>query len=366
LVESNPVVTLFASGGAVVNQPARISEVQPVKQGFATGIASGTYSAIVDHLYRVEIHVEGTGAFGSAQWRWTDDATKPHEEMVWNDSNLTTQDGVAVALNNGVFWTFNAVGVDPVAQFRFPDYWLFQVALKYGYQKGLDGSRDHEYRSGSMPTAATIEHRYDMGTAVSPDAFVMLDHNVPSNAITQVIATASNFTTVVNSTTVPWTQGKMLVLLSGVTSRYRVIRVTTTSTAPAQGYLRWSELFLGASLTMTKQFLVGFERALEPLGAINVDTLRRGSGPYMPEGEQLRVHYSKLHVSDQANLRTLRTWSNDPVSRLWRPFYVLLRDDVLTDFSLYNWTNGYVRTHSGIMDYYDVEPEWAEVVRSIA
>lgn len=362
LVENNPAVTFSVSGGAVANASASISGVQPVKQGYATGTPSGTYSAIVDHFYRVEIHVAGSGAFGSAQWRWTDDYTA--DPIVWNASNLTTQNGVDVALNHGVLWRFDQVGAF-TPQFALNDRWDFVVQLRYGYEKGLDDTRDHEYRSGTMPANAVLEQRYDLGTSVSPTGFVLQDHNIPSNASTQVIATASNFTTVVASTTVGWTSGKMLAILSGMTSRYWVIRVTTVGTAPTLGYLRWSKVFLGSSLVFTKTFDIGFQDASDWLGAINVDTLRRGPGPRQLEGRYLRLTYGHMLTADQANLRTLRAWINDPTYNVMRPFYFVLIDSDLTNFGLFHWVNAHILDHQ-ILSYYSDPLELAEVVRSVA
>ena len=50
-------------------------------------------------------------AFGSAHWRWSDaGGVAP---IVWNASNLTTQNDVAVTLNHHVQIRFNAVGLHP-------------------------------------------------------------------------------------------------------------------------------------------------------------------------------------------------------------------------------------------------------------
>jgi hypothetical protein len=366
LVSLDPTVSFSVSGGAVANANAAISGVQPIKQGYATGMPSGTYTAIVDHLYRVEIHEAGSGAFGSAQWRWTDNAAVPYTDIVWNASNLTTQNGVNVALNNGVLWRFDAVGAF-TPQFQFNDYWLFQVSLKHGYLKGLDDTRDHEYRSGTMPASATIEQRYDFGAAVQPTAAAIMDFNGPSNVTLAWKAKSSGFTDPPDATiSMPWnSSGKIATLISSSAYRYWRLCVTTTGTAPTLGYLRWSQVFLGASLTFTKQFSAGFRRSRQRLGAVNVETLRRGPGPYMPSGEILTVLYAKLHSADQTRMRTLWDWTNDLTNALQRPFYVVLRDDVLTDFSLYQWTNDMNFEHT-ILDYYSVDPEWTEVVRSVA
>jgi hypothetical protein len=363
LTELNPVVTMVASGGAVANAASTTGSAQAVKQGYALGAPTGTYTGIIDRLYRVEIHVGGTGAFGSAQWRWTDNATA--NPIVWNASNLTTVNGGGgVLMNNGLSWLWNQVGAF-TPQFVVGDYWLFQASLKYGYQKGLDGSRDHDYRSGTMPASGVIEQRYDLGTSVSPTGFALLDHNIPSNATTQVIATASNFTTVVTSITVPWAAGKILAIISGATSRYWVIRVTTTGTAPTLGYIRWSELFLGSSLVFDRTFSIGFQDASDWLGAVNVDTLRRGPGPRQLEGRMLRLTYGHMSAVDQARLATLRVWINDPAYNVMRPFIFWLIDSDLTNWGLFHWVNGYVKDHQEL-DRYSDPMELVEVVRSVA
>jgi hypothetical protein len=364
LVSFNPTVSFAVSGGSVANANASISSPQPVKQGYATGTPSGTYSAIVDKLYRVEIHVKGTGAFGSAQWRWTDNAAVPYNDIVWNASNLTTQNGVNVALNNGVLWRFDQVGAF-TPQFETSDYWLFQVSLKYGYQKGLDDTRDHEYRSGAFSGTQTIEQRYDFGISVLPTAFVLLDHNIPSNATISLKSKSTGFTDPPDFTIpISWASGKIATLLSTSTRRYWRICVTLGGTAPTQGYLRWSKVFLGSSLTFNRTFQ-DFHDASEWLGAVDVETLRRGPGPRQLEGRYLRLTYGNMDVADQARLRTLRTWINDPAYNVQRPFYFIPFDNDLTNFILCHWVNGLIKDHE-FLDRYSDPLELSEVIRSIA
>src|SRR5262245_19378686 len=107
LTEMTPTVTFAVTGGAVANAASIISAAQAIKQGYATGTPSGTYTGIVDKLYRVEIHVAGTGAFGSALWRWTENASVPYNDIVWNVQNFSTIDGVPSPLIDGVSWTFH-------------------------------------------------------------------------------------------------------------------------------------------------------------------------------------------------------------------------------------------------------------------
>jgi hypothetical protein len=361
LVDNSPTVSFAVSGGSVANQPAIISTPQAVKQGWATGTPGGTYTGIIDRLYRVEIHNQGSGAFGSAQWRWTDDASA--NPIVWNASNLTTQNGVAVALNNGLSWTFAQAGT-ATPQFQLDDYWLFQVTLKYGYQKGLDGTRDHEFRSGTMPAVSTFELRAQFSSSVQPTAFALMDHNIPSNATVSLKAKAGAFTDPPTATIpVTWNSGRMMALLTSAAFTHWRICVTLGGTSLT--YLRWSNIFLGATLTFLKQFSSGFRRGHQRLGAVDVETSRRGPGPYMPSAEVFSLPYHRLTSADQATMRTLWAWTNNEVNRLQRPFYVLLRDDVLSDFALCNWTNDMILNHT-YLDRYDIEPEWSELVRSIA
>ena len=143
--------TIFASGGAVAQSAATIAGPQPIKTGSATMTVLGTYTDIFERLYRVEIHVPGTGAFGSAQWRWSDaGGVVP---IVWNASNITTSPGSWSPLNFGLQVRFDSGG--PFApHFVVGDTQLFQAVHKYGFAKALDGTRDTEWRSGISPRAA--------------------------------------------------------------------------------------------------------------------------------------------------------------------------------------------------------------------
>jgi hypothetical protein len=366
LVSFHPTVTLFASGGAVAQSTASISGPQPVKAGYANVEVGGTYTRAVDTFYRLQIHNAGTGAFGSAQWRWTDNPSA--DPIVWNASGLTTQNGVFVALNHGITSRFLQNG-SFVPQFALNDYWDFAVTLRYGYQKGLDLTRDREYRSGSMPSFSTIEQRYDTGVAVQPTGFAMMDHNLPSNASLIVKAKSSGFTDPPDTTiSIPWQEKKIIRAITS--NAYRYWRVCVTLGGTALTYLRWSHLFLGASLVFDTTFTQEFEDASQWLGALDVDGIRRGPGRRQLEGRELRLRYAHMSAADQAKLATLRAWINDPSTELMRPFLFWPMDDDPTNFLLCQWTNGYVKQ----AEYFDQNStlrysdplELSEVVRSVA
>ena len=362
LTENNPTVTFATAGGAVEKSGALISTAQPAKAGYATGTPLGTYTGYVDKFYRIEIHVAGTGAFGSAQWRWTDAADVT--PIVWNASNLATTNGAVINLSNGVQWRFDQVGVS-TPQFTLGDFWIFTVTMPYGYEKGLDGSRDHEYRSGIMPASSTIEHRYEFATAVQPTGFAWMDHNIPSNATIALKAKASGFTDPPDATIpITWNSGKISAVITS--SAYRYWRFCVTLAGTSLPYLSWSELFLGASVVFTKTFRIdGFQDMSAWLGAINLEALSHGPGPRMLEGRTIRLTYGRMSAADQAKLATVRAWINSATFNVMRPFFFVVLDSDMTNFVLCHWTNGYGKD-AEFFERYSVPVELAEVVRRIA
>ena len=362
LVSFNPTVTLFASGGAVAQSTHKVRGPQPVKAGYANGeVGTFIYTRHVDTFYRVEIQSAGTGAFGSATWRWTDNPNA--NPIVWNQSGLATQNGTFVALNHGVTWRFTQNG-SFTPQFALADRWDFAVTLRYGFQKGLDLTRDQEYRSGTMPASSTIEQRYDMGVAVQPTGFAILDDTIPSNATVNLKAKTSGFTDPPDATfTVPWQSGKRLLLFTP--NAYRYWRIGVTLGATALPFLRWSNVFLGSTVTFTRTFRPGYDDAQQWIRGIDLETLRRGPGPRLLEGRTLQLVYGPMDPADQAKLTQVRTYINQPGHTLMRPFIFLLRDDDLTNWSLVHWTSDYIKEHVD-QNLYNNPIELTEVVRFAA
>ena len=358
ITSASQLTSIVTTGTAVGQSVAQVSGPQPVKSGTAIMTVGGTYNALISKTYYIEVHVATSGSFATTRLRWSDTVFG-----TWNVENITPGNGVAISLSSGMTVTF--VNGPNSPNFVLADLWIFRVEHRWGPAKALDGSRDSEWRSGALATSSTLAWRIDLGSSVAPSVVALLDHNVPSNATTQLFSTDVTFTTINSTTLIPWHAGRMIALVTAGASRYWVLRVTLTSTALT--YLRWSEMFLGTTETFEKTFDIGYDDDQRALGVVDVEgQLMRGPAPLVLMGRYLTLTYSHiLSTTDVDRLTRLNAWSHDATYRVKRPFFFILIDSTLTDFSLFQLANSYRKKHA-FLDRYHVVLELAEVVRSIA
>lgn len=354
------LTNIAVTGGAVASSAARVSQIQATRAGgsSATLELAGTYTSTAERHYRVEIHNAGTGAFGSAVWRWSDTGG-----TTWNASNLNTGTGGAfVALSHGITARFNGGPTNP--QFFLNDAWDFYVALEHGPAKAADLSRETEYRSGTVPGSSSIDWQIDLGTALAPTVFALLDENMPANGTVTLKAKTTGFTDPPDYTNViaPGINGRRMELITPGAFRYWRVTFTFVS-APAQGYLRFSEIFLGATATFAKQFLTGFTDGQRVLATQDLAMLVRGPSPFALEGRYLSLRYPSVRDTDLVLLQALRAWIADRTVRTRRPFYFVRLDTQLNDFGLFQWANDFNLEHRQIFTY-GVAMELSEVIRT--
>lgn len=360
LTQPSHLSTIVATGGAVAQSAASISGIQPHQAGSVSMEVRGPYTSLFPRTYYVQVSIAPTGAFSTTRWRWSDTVWD-----VWNQENLTPVSGTWVSLSHGIEVRFLTGPTNP--QFVLGDNAVFRVELKYGPAKAVDGSRDTEWRSGTVPSNSSIEWRTDLGSARKPMALVLKDHNIPSNAMITLKGKSTGFTDPPTaSITIPWQSVDILALLNTSTLRYWRLGIAMT-TAPTLGYLRWSEIYLGGTRAFARTFTRGFQRAREPLTVVSNGHERRGPAAWIPEGDIWSLRYEYLGTSDQAILDALRTWTIDASARLQRPFFWVYLDSE-TDVQLVQWTNGYIRenasnTAENLIHHTPVE--FSEVVRSV-
>lgn len=358
----NQLSTIAVTGGAVGQSAAEVSTIQTTRQGAssATLQVSGTYTSVVERHYRVQIHVPGTGAFGSAQWRWSDTGG-----VTWNASNLTTVNGGAfISLSHGM--TMRFLGGPTTPQFVNGDTWDFRLVLEYGPAKAADLSRETEYRSGTVPSNSSIDWRLDLGSALAPTVFALLDENMPANGTVTLRGNATPFpdaTPDYTNVIASGTEGRRMELITPPALRYWSLLFTFVS-VPALGYLHVSEIFLGAVQTFARQFRrEGFRDSQRVLGTQDLETLVRGPSPFQLEGRYLVFRYGAVKAGDRAILDALRAWIRDRTVRTRRPIYFLPRDDQPQDFGLFHWVNDF-ELEPRTAETFEVSLELAEVIRT--
>jgi hypothetical protein len=274
-----------ATGITATSQATGLTS-KPQKEGAGAAAASlsGTFNGTDNLDYYIEI--ESTGEIGAATFKWSDDGG-----VTFDATGVTTSTS-PVALNNGVSiaWTQGA-GNDVV----IGDNWRFKAYLPYHRNKVLDRDRDTEWRSSS---AAGQTLTFDLGTAQTPRALVILDHNLQASASIRLQgATVSNFAALVADYAVPWTTGAILYFLGEPLQSARYWRVQLSDPSNPDGYLRIAELFLGDYTRLSRTFSLGDLRG----------KLRMGQRTQMLSGKFYGAVNTVVHAFDLSWVRLSQT-----------------------------------------------------------
>ena len=140
--------------------------------GSAVMTIGGAFTGDSILKYVIEIDAIGTGEVGSSTFKWSDDGG-----VTWDATGVTTSAG-PITLNNGitVSWA-SGTGAD----FALADTWTFWTAVPFGKQHLIDFERMPVCDTGSTSVNIVI----NIGVPVSPEAFGLINHNLPlSSSIT--------------------------------------------------------------------------------------------------------------------------------------------------------------------------------------
>lgn len=228
------------------------SKPQKEGAGAAGAVLGGTYSGQENLDYYIEIQT--TGEIGVATFRWSDDGG-----VTFDASGVVTSTA-PVALNNGVTvrWTQGS-GNDVVAG----DNWRFKAYLPYHRNKVVDRERDTEWRSTGVAAESLT---FDLASAMQPQALVILDHNLTSSASITLQGSSNAFASVAVSYVIPWRSGSILHFLGAPLQTLRYWRVQFANPGNTDGYIRVSEVFLGAYSRLSRSFELGDIRGKQRVG----------------------------------------------------------------------------------------------------
>ncbi|HXH11147.1 MAG TPA: hypothetical protein VNP04_15470 [Alphaproteobacteria bacterium] len=347
----------FVTSGGSPNAPATVLGPQAVKNGFAVMGVGGTYNSFIERTYRVEVHSTTDGTFAGSRIRWSDTGG-----VTWNQQNITPQNGVAIPLSFNVTLTFTDTGVAP--QFVLGDAWIFTVILRYGPHRALDGSRDTEWRSGTVADGGFVAWQLDFGSPVLPKA-VIADGLSTIPLRYQILGNLSGFTDPADFfLELNNVQTRLLQLITPA-QPMRYWRFVITNTFGIQlDYVHIAELYIGGEVLMTDYFTDGFRRSQFPILSEDANQLMRGPGPVSFAADRLEVSYDFLpQATDIATLQSLWTYTQDTANGVKRPFWVMPRDDQVGDWNLYQWLGGFVRDHQ-VQDRFRAPIVFHEVVRT--
>ena len=221
----------------------RITALRRTGTGASMLSVTGQYSGIIDRDYYVEIQT--TGEVGVATYKWSQD-----DGVSFVATGVVTTE-TAASLNNGLSIAFSrATGQDCVSG----DVWRFRAYLPWGLDRMLDRDRDTEFRTQvATPVTATI----NMGSAKTPTVLVLVDHNLSSAASLRLEASSDNFVSIAEGRWIPIRSGTIVHYLGGAAANYQYWRLGVSDPSNLDGYIRWSELYLGTYYQTPRRLELG-------------------------------------------------------------------------------------------------------------
>jgi hypothetical protein len=346
------------AGGATAQQPASF-QIAPYNGGTVLVTTGGAYTGVIERDYLIEVTSSTDGTFPNTRWRWSDSGG-----VVWNQENLIPISGTPVSMSFGLTITFTTSGPGP--QFVTGDFWVGRALLPYGIGKALDGQRDTEYRSGTLPSGSTLSLGFDLGSAQTPQAFFAADANWPSNATmtwrahaTTLFQEPAAFTQAVTVRT-----SFQAELMTGGAFRYWWLRIILGGTALT--YLRLSELFLGQGTSLAQAPTIGYDEEEQFLTSIDFATLVRGTSPRrLTDTRPVRTwSLIKRDVSgDGGKLATALQYAARHPSFRTPPFWFIPWDADLNTVEYNVWETG-IRWRHRFLERWDATVDWPAVLRT--
>jgi hypothetical protein len=332
----------------------RVTALRKDGTGSATLIVAGAYSGLVDLDYYVE--VQAAGDTGTATFKWSEDdgATFVATGVATSEAPIALSNGLTVAFIHGS-------GQDCDAG----DVWRWRAYLPHGPAAMLDRDRDTEYRSdGVGPLSLT----FDFGEPVTPTVLALLDHNLRAETQLRIDASADNFVTVPVRDPVRAVAGEPLVHYIGAPARtYRYWRLSLSDAGHPDGYLRWSEAYLGTYLETSRRHESGDAAS----GQRVITRDRAVSGRWVGAVPEIRtrveVQWSFLTEDDREALFDVFAEAFDPDRMRTRPCWVHLDSDDPASILLAEWAGGSAQSRNipQAPERYGVSATFVEVPRTI-
>jgi len=336
-----------------------------VKTGSGVAVLSvtGNFAGAFDLVYTLEIDsVAGGVSVGESTFKWKTNNTGAG----WEETGITTRTTPAYALSADGLGTAllvahtGGVGDD----FALADTWKWYARATYGRQRLLDLDRNTFWKS----TGDTSENLViDLGSALTPTAVIIADHNFTSGATVTIEANSSNawgapaYTYTFSTITDP------LVLYLSQT--YRYWRLVIADASNPDTYLRIGQLYLGD--------YVSLDRVNASWGSSRGDGYNLQSN-ISEAGVMRRYAYTRsrtlnltfgntLKEADITALLALQEAIIDLTTYRVSPFWLHLFSDSASDLALMEWANlaEFSREYFAYLLYSGVNLQLTEAVKAI-
>jgi len=336
-----------------------------VKTGSGVAVLSvtGDFAGAFDLTYTLEIDsVSGGTEIGESTFKWKTDNTGAG----WEETGITTRTTPAYALSaDGLGSALSVAHTGGVgADFALADAWKWFAKATYGRQRLLDRDRNTYWKS----TGVTSENLViDLGSAMTPTAIIIADHNFTASATITIEANSSNswgapaYTYTFSAITDP-----LVIYLSQTYRYWRIVLADTTNT---DAFLRVGNVYLGDYTSLT--------RVNASWGSSRGDgyNIQSNVSEY---GVMRRYAYTRsrtldlnfgntLKEADITALLNLQEAIVDLTTYRVTPFWLHLFSDSTADLALMEWTNlaEFSREYFSYLLYSGVNLQLSEVVKAI-
>lgn len=331
-----------------------VSRGQKEGSGSAALTTDGDFSGSQDLDYLIQVDL--AGEVGVATFLWSDDGgdTVDATGVVTSTSLQTLNNGVRVSFAGGS-------GTD----FTLGDVWRFKGILPYGKGKVIDRDRDTEFRSGD-PTTGAITVTIDLGSAKTPTAFILMDHNLTANAQIRLLSSDDNFATIVDNDVVTYRSGSILHYIGSPARTHRYWRVSILDTGNSDGYLRWSEMFLGTYTELSRSFELGDVRSRVRLAQRSLSPAGRYFGGLNDVVTVFNLMWDHLSSADKTSLIAVYNDTNDTTNNKVLPVFFNPDSGVLTDIFFCEWEgSGDAKTMPPFPERFQVPSRLVEIPRTV-
>lgn len=285
------------------------TKMQKTGSGSGAVATVGAYTGAGSLDYKVE--VQTSGARDTATFRWSDDGGN-----TWDASNVFTSSG-DVALNNGLSVRFSTTTA--ATGYAAGDYWLFKAYRLYGPDKALDLNANTDLRAGAVTTEWVLTIPFS--TAQAPDALVLYDHNMTSNAtILLQAASSSGFPSTPISEAVNWLSCSLRHYVTTGAHSYGFWRVKITDTGNS-AKLRVAEVYLGSYDDPGRNYALGSVRPVRRMAQQERMANGLWTGALQAEAREFSLTYSRMSESERDSVIAVFQGLNDVTNQRAKPVF---------------------------------------------
>lgn len=341
----------------------RITGTVKTGTGVAVLAVTGDFAGKFDLTYTLEIDsIAGGTEVGESTFRWKTDNTGAG----WEETGITTRTTPAYALSaDGLGSALSVAHTGGVGDdFAMGDSWKWFAKATYGRQRLLDLDRNTFWKSTDITSENLV---LDLGSALTPTAIIIADHNFTSGATVTIEANTSDswgapaYTFTFSTITDP------LILYLSQTYRYwRIVMADATNT---NSYLKIGNLYVGDYETLLKiNASWGSSRGDGYNLQSNVSeygVMRRYA---YTRSRTLNLNFGNtIKAADIETLLDLQETLVDLTTFRVSPFWLHLFSDETDSLALMEWTNlaEFSREYFSYLLFSGVNLQLSEVVKAI-